>query len=155
VTFSLSAAPWIFSRLAWTDRSKRTFETPGLAVSAIAAVLLTLGVYACGPLLSTERASSGLLIFSGVLVAAIAYAMQFISDQLAWAGEMRGYEDALAVFRRARSTLKTIDLADVDAVERKIQRHAIIEALGKEALKENEGWLRAHRERPLEPLPPT
>lgn len=101
-----------------------------------------------------ERVGPGLLVFSGVLVASIAYAMQFVSDRLAWAGEMRSYEDALEVFRRASSALTAIARADVDAAERKIRQDTIIETLGIEALKENESWLRAHRERPLEPLPP-
>jgi hypothetical protein len=155
LTFLLSAAPWVFSRSAWADRTMRTFETPNLTVSAAAGLLLALGVYLCAALAGTERVSAGLLIFSGVLVASVAYAMQFVSDQLAWAGEMRSYEDALGVFRKADSALKAIDRANIDAAEKKVQRDTIIEALGLEALKENEGWLRAHRERPLEPLPPT
>jgi hypothetical protein len=67
---------------------------------------------------------------------------------------MRGYQDALEKFLRARSALKEIDGSDLDVAEQAVLRKTIIEALGKEALRENEGWLRAHRERPLEPLPP-
>ncbi len=155
LTFLVSAAPWTFSRSAWVDRTKRIFEVPNLAVSAVAGLLLAIGLYDCAALISTKRVSAGLLIFGGVLVASLAYAMQFVSDQLAWAGEMRGYEDALGIFRRASSALKAIDRADIDAAERKVRRDTIIETLGIEALKENESWLRAHRERPLEPLPPT
>jgi hypothetical protein len=42
---------------------------------------------------------------------------------------------------------------NADPAEVAVRRHAIIEALGREALKENEAWLRTHRDRPLEPLP--
>jgi hypothetical protein len=80
--------------------------------------------------------------------------MQFVCDRLSWPGEMRGYEDALEIFRRARSALKEIDGLEVDVAERVALQKTVIEALGKEALKENESWLRTHRERPLEPLPP-
>ena len=87
-------------------------------------------------------------------MASIAYGMQFTCDRLSWPGEMRGYEDALEIFRRAQSTLREIDGLAVDAAERIVLQRTIIEALGKQALKENESWLRTHRERPLEPLPP-
>ena len=156
LTFSRERCAVDFSHPPGWIELKRIFEVPNLAVSAVAGLLLAIGLYDCAALISTERVSAGLLIFGGVLVASLAYAMQFVSDQLAWAGEMRGYEDALGIFRRASSALKAIDdRADIDAAERKVRRDTIIETLGIEALKENESWLRAHRERPLEPLPPT
>jgi hypothetical protein len=155
LTFLLSTAPWAFSRSARADRTRRIFAAPNLAVSAVAGLLLAIGLYDYSAFIDAEHPNAGLLIFGGVSVAAIAYGSQFISDQLAWAAEMRGYEDALEVFRRARSSLKAIDAADIGAVERRARRDTVLAALGKEALKENESWLRAHRERPLEPLPPT
>jgi hypothetical protein len=155
LTFLLSAAPWAFSRSGRADRTKRFFDVPNLAVSAVAGLLLAIGLYDGAAFINAEHPSAGLLIFGGVFVASMAYGMQFISDQLVWAGEMRSYEDALEVFRRARLSLKAIDASDVDAAERRARRDIVLEALGKEALKENESWLRAHRERPLEPLPPT
>jgi len=154
LAFIVSSAPWLFSRSARMDRDRRFFETPSPAVSSVAGLLLSIGLYDCAAFLQLDSAMNSMLVIGGVSVASIAYAMQFVGDRLSWAGEMRGYEDALQIFRRARSTLKDIDGAGLDVAERTMFQRTIIEALGKEALKENEGWLRAHRERPLEPLPP-
>jgi hypothetical protein len=154
LAFLISSARWLFSRSARMDRDKRVFETPHVAVSLIAGLLLAIALYQCAAFLGYDNPSNSTLIIGGVSVASIAYGMQFICDRLSWPGEMRGYEDALEIFRRAQSTLRETDGLAVDAAERTVLRRTIIEALGKEALKENESWLRTHRERPLEPLPP-
>jgi hypothetical protein len=152
--FLASSAQWLRSPDTWMDRAEWLFEVPNLAVSSVAGLVLAVGLYDLAAIIRSESGSGALLILGGVSVASIAYAMQFVSNQLSWAQEMRGYEDALEIFRRARSALKEIDDSEADQTKRIHRRHAIIEALGKEALKENESWLRTHRERPLEPLPP-
>ena len=154
LAFLVSSARWLFSRSARMDRDRRVFETPHVAVSLIVGVLLAVALYQSAAFLGYDNPSNSTLIIGGVSVASIAYGMQFICDRLSWPGEMRGYEDALEIFRRAQSTLREIDGLAVDAAERIVLLRTIIEALGKEALKENESWLRTHRERPLEPLPP-
>jgi hypothetical protein len=154
LAFLISSARWLFSGEARMDRDKRVFETPHVAVSLIVGLLLAIALYQCAAFLGYDNPSNSTLIIGGVSVASIAYGMQFICDRLSWPGEMRGYEDALEIFRRAQSTLREIDGLAVDAAERTVLQKTIIEALGKEALKENESWLRTHRERPLEPLPP-
>jgi len=154
LVFVVSSARWLLSRSAWRDPERRIFETPHVAVSAIAGLLLAIGLYHCADFLGLQGASSSMLVIGGVSVASVGYAMQFVSDRLSWAGEMRGYQDALQIFLRARSALKEIDGSGLDAAGQAVLQKTIIEAIGKEALKENEGWLRAHRERPLEPLPP-
>jgi len=154
LAFLMSSARWLFSRSARMDRDKRVFETPHVAVSLIVGLLLSIALYQCAAFLGYDNPSSSTLIIGGVSVASIAYGMQFICDRLSWPDEMRGYEDALEIFRRAQSSLREIDGLAVDAAERTVLQRTIIEALGKEALKENESWLRTHRERPLEPLPP-
>jgi hypothetical protein len=152
--FLVSSAPWLRSPDTWMDRAEWLFEAPNLAVSCVAGVVLAIGLYDLGAVIGSESGNGALLILGGVSVASIAYAMQFVSNQLSWAQEMRGYEDALDIFRRARSALKEIDDSEADPTTRTRRRHAIIVALGKKALEENENWLRTHRERPLEPLPP-
>jgi hypothetical protein len=154
LVFIVSSARWLLSRSAWRDPERRIFETPHVAVSAIAGLLFAIGLYDCAAFLGLQGPSSSMLVIGGVSVASVAYAMQFVSDRLSWAGEMRGYQDALQIFLRARSALKEIDGSGLDAAGQAVLQETIIEAIGKEALKENEGWLRAHRERPLEPLPP-
>ena len=154
LAFLVGSARWLFSRSARMDRDRRVFETPHVAVSLIVGVLLAVALYQSAAFLGYDNPSNSTLIIGGVSVASIAYGMQFICDRLSWPGEMRGYEDALEIFRRAQSTLREIDGLAVDAAERIVLQRTIIEALGKQALKENESWLRTHRERPLEPLPP-
>src|ERR1700722_10520892 len=154
LAFLISSARWLFSRSARMDPDKRVFETPHVAVSLIVGVLLAIALYQCAAFLGYDNPSNSTLIIGGVSVASIAYGMQFTCDRLSWPGEMRGYGDALEIFRRAQSTLREIDGLALDAAERTVLQRTIIEALGKEALKENESWLRTHRERPLVPLPP-
>jgi hypothetical protein len=153
--FLVGAAPWLLFSAASADRTDRTFATPGSAISVIAGLVLAAGLYDGAALFRSDGASDVLFLLGGFSIASIAYAMQFISSQLSWSPEMRGYEDALLIFQRARASLRELDHPDVRPHDRTRLRHAIIQALGEEALKENESWLRAHRERPLEPLPPT
>jgi len=152
--FVVSSARWLFSRSGWRDREKRIFETPHGVVSSIAGLLLAIGLYDYAAFLGPQNTISSMLVIGGVSVAALAYGMQFIGERLSWAGEMRGYQDTLEIFLRARSALRESEGSDFDAAEQAVHRTTIVEALGREALRENEGWLRAHRERPLEPLPP-
>jgi hypothetical protein len=154
LAFVTSSARWLLSRSARMDRDKRVFETPHIAVSLVAGLLLSIALYKGAAFLGYDNPSNSTLIIGGVSVASIAYGMQFVCDRLSWPGEMRGYADALEIFRRARSALKEIDGLEADGAERTVLRKTVLEALGKEALKENESWLRTHRERPLEPLPP-
>jgi hypothetical protein len=90
--------------------------------------------------------------FSLIISAAIAGAMRFLSEKLSLDAELRGYENALEIFMSAKAAL-----ADLESPHRAIsqgrgQREEILLSLGKEALAESEAWLRAHRERPLEPV---
>jgi hypothetical protein len=152
--FVVSSVQWLHPPGARLGRIVGTFEMPNLAVPAIAGTVLAIGLYDSVAFVRPERASGALLLLGGLTVASVGSAMQFVSSQLSWAEELNGYEDALGIFREARSALKDIDELPVDRAERTALRHTIIHALGKEALKEGEGWLRAHRRRPLEPLPP-
>jgi hypothetical protein len=84
-----------------------------------------------------------------ILPAAIAGALRFVADKSSWAAELAGYEQARERFRRGRAALaETVGAGAREAAERR----EIVLALGEEALRETGSWLRAHRERPLEPI---
>jgi hypothetical protein len=86
------------------------------------------------------------LIVLSVALAALAGAVRFVSEKLSWEAEARSYLEVRELFRRAKARLQ--GLRDDEMTERR----AIIRELGEEALAENEAWVRAHRERPVEPL---
>ena len=79
-----------------------------------------------------------------IVSAAVAGAIGFVAEKLSWNAELSGYQEAAERFRRGD---KALEAAETDA-----ERREIVIALGLGALHENEAWLRAHRERPLEPL---
>ena len=90
-----------------------------------------------------------LVAMSVIVPAAIAGASRFIADKLSWEAEMSGYEHACERFRRG---LLALHAAEDDGAGADEERRQVVLAMGAEALSENENWLRAHRERPLEPL---
>jgi hypothetical protein len=152
--FAVSSARWLSSPSMWMDPDLRVFEKPSLLVSAGGGLILAFCLYCFAAYVQPEGGRDIFLVIGGVAAATVASAMQFFSDQLSWSAELRGYEDALEVFRRAKVLFHGMYEPNMDSGEQIIRRKAVIEALGIEALKENESWLRTHRERPLEPLPP-
>ncbi|MEI9988466.1 MAG: hypothetical protein WDM86_00360 [Rhizomicrobium sp.] len=87
-----------------------------------------------------------------ISTAAIGGAIRYLADALSWEAELHGYSDALDVFRTARSALADNAVSGRAEREKEQRRRAILTALGRKALAENESWLRAHRERPLQPV---
>jgi hypothetical protein len=93
-----------------------------------------------------------LLVISTVMLTAVAGALRFIADKMSWEAEVNGYEEILDTFQHANAELTTIRSEDPMPADAAAARNSIILELGKEALDENETWIRRHRERPLEPL---
>jgi hypothetical protein len=87
-----------------------------------------------------------------VAPAAVAGAIRYVSEKLSWEAELHGYEDALRTFRRARAELIGIEASPADPSVKQTRRNQLLIALGKEALEESEAWIRAHRERTIEPV---
>ena len=97
-----------------------------------------------------KRISKEFAVIAAIVPAATAGALRFIPDKLSWEAEVNGYEETLGTFRRVEVDLSgQADMAPASAGK---LRNRIILALGREALDENESWIRSHRERPLEPL---
>jgi hypothetical protein len=84
-------------------------------------------------------------MIAAILLPAIAGAIRFVAEKLSLEAEVNRYEEALGTFTRAKARLAA--LAGEDRL-----RESIVISLGKLALEENESWIRAHRERPLEPI---
>jgi hypothetical protein len=87
-----------------------------------------------------------------VVPAALSGAIRFIAEKLSWEAELHGYEDTQRTFKYAKAELAAIDAAAVRLEMKAQRRRDVLIALGKEALEENEGWIRAHRERLIEPV---
>ncbi len=90
-------------------------------------------------------------LFAGfaTLCAALVAGARYVMEKFSWRAELHSYEEALEIFNRAKAAIANIDLREVDAEN---ERNQVIIAAGKQALAENERWLREHRERPLEPV---
>ena len=87
-----------------------------------------------------------------VVPAAIAGAVRYVAEKLSWEAELHGYEDALRTFQRAKQELQAIENSS-EPIPAKVERRTdLLVVLGKEALEESESWIRAHRERLIEPV---
>jgi hypothetical protein len=78
-----------------------------------------------------------------VLLSAGAGSVRFVAEKLVWEAEAHRYEAALVLFERAAGELDRIGPPTEAS-------RIVVRALGRAALEENEYWLRAHRERPVE-----
>ncbi|MFZ4406564.1 MAG: hypothetical protein ACOYOH_04445 [Paracraurococcus sp.] len=128
-------------------------------LSPVAAVAVPVGFLLLPPALETlaaalggthEKAGHDLVIVALVVLLATAGAIRFVAEKLVWEAEGHAYAEALARFREAGRRLQAIEALPEE--EREAHRQAVVRDLGRAALAEGEGWLRAHRERPLEPL---
>jgi hypothetical protein len=90
-----------------------------------------------------------LVAMAVIIPAALAGAIRFVAEKLSWDSELTGYVHARENFRRGQISLTRAAARGADADE---ERRHLLRALGGEALGENESWLRAHRQRPLEPV---
>jgi hypothetical protein len=138
------AAPWPLRSLGVVSAA-----VAGLGLALAALVLAGLVVAHTGEI-AAERVAAQveeLLILAAVLTTSFAGAIRFVSDKLSWEAELEAYEHAHDLFTRAERRLT--QLSPVAAGR---QRLGLIEDLVGEALRESETWLRAHRERPLEPV---
>lgn len=97
----------------------------------------------------TLRMAREMVAIFVIVPAAVAGSIRYVAEKLSWEAELTGYEHACERFRRGLDALGAVKAGDADASE---EYREIVRAMGVEALSENENWLRAHRERPLEPL---
>jgi hypothetical protein len=148
---------WADEMVHLGDQHGRMLNVRRFAIAVSAGLLLSIIIFlgwaeARSPQDDELFALRELLVISTVLLTAIAGALRFIADKLSWEAEVNGYEEILETFCHARADLAGIPGEHPAAADAAAARGSIILELGKEALDENETWIRKHRERPLEPL---
>lgn len=84
----------------------------------------------------------------------LAGALVYLFEKSAVESEARNYDEMQHVFASAEQMLDATERAThLSAQEKLEQQQRILRELGRAALAENSYWLRAHRERPVEPIP--
>ena len=149
--------------MGWLRWKLATHEIPQALLTAVLTIVAVVGL-AVSLRMSGEimaRFSHGahdgnhftgyLLIVAIVVLPAIAGAMRFVSEKLAYEAEALSYREALRWFEHADELLTAQPPENGNETANKPAR-AIVEQLGRLALSENEAWLKSRRERPLSPV---
>jgi hypothetical protein len=161
VVVALFLASVLIAPLANDEDESRTIwiKALGWLMAAVAGGFVAAGLCALATLLPDPRGgcqtaqcladerwrlAKDMVAMAAILPVAAAGAIRFIAEKLSWSAELRGYKEAEARFRRGAEALAANPSPEA--------RRQVITALGLDALRENEAWLRAHRERPLEPI---
>lgn len=98
----------------------------------------------------TDKAEYLIIVFI-VFLTALAAALRFLAEKLAIEAEALKYRDAGDWFDRADDLLRAIRASKWDETAKR-RAQEIVRQLGVLALRENEAWLSARRERPLTPI---
>jgi Ca2+/Na+ antiporter len=140
-------------------RRRRSVNMVNAVIAILAGFVISVGLHEAAVLAhdagcpfasDTGVFAHRLTLIVMVAAAAVAGAYRFYAEKMSEEHELFSYRDALVTFRRAQEDLKETEGDASEAA--KDRRNDILLAIGKEALKENEAWIRAHRLRPLEPL---
>ena len=100
------------------------------------------------PLTATQWLGLATAILNG-----LAGALVYLFEKSAVESEARNYDEMQHVFASAEQMLDATEKAThLSATDKLAQQHRILRELGRAALAENSYWLRAHRERPVEPI---
>ncbi|MEI9996700.1 MAG: hypothetical protein WDM91_19030 [Rhizomicrobium sp.] len=148
IPLGLGVAAFVLLGLFFVLTRKRHVEGHGdthwqVVAGLVTGVVIALGAFDASrgdPTLAEDLAAT-----FAIALAATVGAARYAAEKLSWEAELRGYEEALEFFKRARDTI-------LDPRTGLARRDEILLELGKKALAENERWLRTHRERPLEPV---
>lgn len=136
-------------------RHKLKHETlPLSAIALLIASVITLGVFDLAGL--TKSLPEGHRMLAILRNAAFTYAgvnhlwsgLRFLTENI------RRYDAMRELYFAAGKRLDGILSAPIDEGQKVAQSHALLFALGREALQENAEWLGMHRDRPIEPVLP-
>ena len=144
----------VFTRLDWAIALVPPFFVIPLAVGALV-VGLRLGLNTQVELTKTIAISPTFLLFASMctsIFATLVGGCRYIIEKFSWKTELHGYEDILAIFKRADVATAAISSSELSPSEKESRRREVLFSLGQDALAENERWLRAHRERQVEPV---
>jgi hypothetical protein len=172
-TWTVAAAVAVFLAAAcavWLLRAciseTDTWETIVLTalLAFVVAAFLTLGARVAAELLAMlfpdysahhgltrEIFTSYLMVVAIVVLPAMAGAMRFVAEKRAYEAEALSYREALRWFQHADELLAQAPPGKGDQASDDRAR-GIVTELGILALRENEAWLKARRERPLTPV---
>jgi hypothetical protein len=146
-------------RIIFNARSRLLLNLLSPLIAILAGFVVSVGLYDAAVLvnhLGCELAehpddfTHKLALIAIVGTAALAGAIRFYAEKMSQEHELFSYRDALVTFKRAQEELR--ELEGDSSAEGQTRREEILMAIGKEALEENEAWIRAHRLRPLEPV---
>lgn len=156
---ALAVVAWLL-RLRFADHERPQAIFTGLT-TFVAAFGLAVGLRMGGELLAGlshhDPQHDGnhdmryLTIIMIVALPAIAGAMRFVSEKLAYEAEALSYREALRWFEHADELL-TAQPPGRGSKTADDSARTIVEQLGRLALSENEAWLKSRRERPLSPV---
>ncbi len=140
----------IGSSILTNSRAKRwAFGWTGFALG----MLVGFWVHQELEAIHAKHAAHHVPIILSVVLAAAAGAVKFVSEKLSWEAEARNYEQAHQLFKHAYQQIKALRAGTEGNASRcHKERLELIREVGEKALEENAAWLRAHRERPLEPV---
>ena len=148
----LAGCAYVVRLLSPTNRlSSLQTGLPGVLIGCFA---VAFGMYDLGRFSAPTLATGGkaMVLITMVTLLAVAGALRFLADKLAWEAEALAYHEANARFSYGLGLLGDIDNANISPPEKRQRKQVVIRELGLKALAENESWLRAHRERPIEPV---
>ncbi len=132
-----------------SSNQRKPLLLPWMSVGALFIGMMFVG----GSYYSPQESSAGVAWAGIALIVFVTFAgaARYVAEKLSWEAELRGYEHALDAFQMANSVLDDLATGDLSVAAKDARRKDLIFLLGRKALAENESWLRAHRERPLEP----
>ena len=128
---------------------KRLLQLLVLFCAVVTGMALASGLFCLSGDLNLGIARAGILL---IVFVTFAGAIRYVAEKLSWEVELHGYEDALDAFKTGSAELDKIESSTLSDEQKGDHRERVIFQLGRLALAENESWLRAHRERPLEPV---
>ena len=158
-------APWVFAgnlflaityavywyRTIWLDTNATHLEAIVLGLGA--AVLLALAAQILVAPFGehpADFAKYAMIVFV-VFLPALGAMLRFLSEKLAVEAEALSYREAYGWFEHADRLLTTLRPGNGNDADDAAARR-IVRDLGILALRENEAWLKARRERPLSPV---
>jgi hypothetical protein len=124
---------------------------PGVLIGFFA---LSFGMYEFGAHAAPRLATGGkaMVLITMAALLAISGGVRFVADKLAWEAEALAYQEAYARFSHGAGLLADADGAQIPDPVKRQRKQEVVRELGLKALAENEAWLRAHRERRIEPV---
>lgn len=125
----------------YSNRLRFSKLTNRLFVAALTITLVTLLVHLAG---ASELILNGLVLVSGVCIL-LSAVLKTYADQMAFEEQHNRYQGMSEIFRMALNRYDVLIVSGNLA-----QARGVLFNIGKEALTENAGWLRLHRQRQFE-----